>query len=188
VYLQDVLRLDALRVGLLMMALPLSTLIAGPIGGRLADRYPPRLIAGAGVALLGLGTLIYAQMDASTADLLVIVPLILTGVALGVFRPANQVAAFANVRREDFGSISAMQTSLMMLAGTLGTTVAVAISDSVAQGADAASFAAAQQTTFLVLTPLLLIGVAAAVVASLRGSRELTIGEAPEPVSNPRSA
>jgi len=185
VYLQTVLELDALRVGVLMMVLPLSTLIAGPIGGRLADRFPPRLVAGAGVALLGLGVLAYAGMDASTAALLVVVPLVLSGVAGGLFRPANQVAAFATVRQEDYGSVSAIQTSLMMLAGTLGTTIAVAISESVASGTDAASFAAAQRITFLCFLPLLLAGVIVSVAAAKRG-RSATATSTLEPASETR--
>jgi DHA2 family multidrug resistance protein-like MFS transporter len=182
IYLQNVLNLDAFRVGALMMLLPLSTLIAGPVGGRLSDHYPPLLVAAAGVALLCLGVFAYARMDDSTAALLVVVPLVLTGVAGGLFRPANQVAAFATVRREDYGSVSAVQTSLMMLAGTLGTTVAVAISDSLTEGAGAASFAAAQRTTFLAFVPLLLIGVAVAMVGAMR-ERDPATGAALEPVS-----
>jgi EmrB/QacA subfamily drug resistance transporter len=168
VYMQRVLSINPSHVGLLMIALPLSTLIAGPIGGHLADRYQPRLVASAGIGLLCLAVVAYARMGVTTAPLLILVPLVLTGVAGGLFRPANQVAAFKTVSREDFGSVSAMQTSLMMLAGTLGTTITVAIGDSVGSGNDASSFAAAQQTTFLVLVPLLLLGVAASLVSPRR--------------------
>jgi len=49
---------------LIMMALPVSTLIAGPIGGRLADRYDPRVVAAAGMfvtflAVLGMSFLFF---------------------------------------------------------------------------------------------------------------------------------
>jgi EmrB/QacA subfamily drug resistance transporter len=178
VYLQNALSLNAFDVGLLMMALPLSTLIAGPLGGRLADRYPPRLVAGAGIALLCIAVVAYGRMGIATAPLLILVPLILTGAAGGLSRPATQVAAFATVRPEDFGSVSAMQTSLMMLAGTLGTTVTVAISDSVSDGSGAASFVSGQQTTFLALVPLVLAGLAVSLISSPRRSKQ-----APETVT-----
>jgi len=172
IYLQQALTLNAFDVGLLMMALPLSTLMSGPIGGRLADRYPPRLVAGAGIALLCIAVAAYGRMGIATAPLLILVPLVLTGAAGGLSRPATQVAAFATVRPEDFGSVSAMQTSLMMLAGTLGTTVTVATSDSVSDGSGAASFVSAQQTAFLALVPLLLVGLAVSVIGSLRRSKQ----------------
>ena len=174
VYLQNALELRAFDVGLLMMALPLSTLIMGPVGGRLADRCLPRLVAGAGIALLCVAVVAYGRMGIATAPLLILVPLVLAGAAGGLSRPATQVAAFRTVRPEDFGSVSAMQTSLMMLAGTLGTTVTVAISDSVANGSDASSFVSAQQTTFLALVPLLLVGIAFASIGSLRRSKQTT--------------
>src|SRR5690606_5589552 len=57
IYLQKVLALDGVTVGLVMMALPISTLIAGPVGGRMADRYDPRAIAGVG-AFITLGAVL----------------------------------------------------------------------------------------------------------------------------------
>jgi hypothetical protein len=46
----------------------------------------------------------------------------------------------------------------------------VTISESLAKGDDAASFASAQQTTFLTLLPLLFIGVAVALLAPRAGA------------------
>ena len=188
IYLQDALALEPLHVGLLMMALPLSTLVAGPIGGRLADRFEPRLVAAGGVALLCLAVVAYAQLSVSSAALLTLLPLVMAGVAGGLFRPANQVGAFQTVAREDYGVVSAMQTSLMMLAGTFGTTAAVAFSDSVSRGTGPVAFVTAQQATFLAMVPLLLLGVAAAVAGSLRRRQEpavpatLAAGETKAPV------
>jgi hypothetical protein len=73
----------------------------------------------------------------------------------------------------------------MMLAGTLGTTIAVAISESVASGTDAASFAAAQRITFLCFLPLLLAGVIVSVAAAKRG-RSATATSTLEPASETR--
>jgi MFS family permease len=174
IYLHEALALEPLKVGLLMMSLPLATIVAGPVGGRLADRYEPRLVAAGGIALLGVAVIIYARLDTGSAPILILVPLVLGGIAGGLFRPANQVGAFQAVAREDFGSVSAAQTSLMMLAGTLGTTIAVAISDSVATDLDAGSFVEGQQVTFLALTPLLLCGMAAALYGFTK-SRDLRI-------------
>jgi DHA2 family multidrug resistance protein-like MFS transporter len=174
IYLDKALTLEPLQVGLLMMSLPLATIIAGPIGGRFADRYEPRLMAAGGVALLGVAVVIYAEMGTATTPILILLPLALGGMAGGLFRPANQVGAFQAVAREDFGSVSAAQTSLMMLAGTLGTTVAVAISDSVARDSDARSFVEGQHVTFLAMVPLLLCGVAAALYGFVK-SRELPV-------------
>jgi MFS family permease len=192
IYLDQALALEPLQVGLLMMSLPLATIIAGPVGGRLADRYEPRLVAAGGVALLGMAVIIYSQLGTTSAPILILAPLVLGGVAGGLFRPANQVGAFQAVAREDFGSVSAAQTSLMMLAGTLGTTIAVAISDSVATNSDPVSFVEAQRVTFLAITPLLVCGVAAALYDYVKRSRGLRVSAPlafvePTPDATPQS-
>jgi EmrB/QacA subfamily drug resistance transporter len=168
VYLQTVLGLRSVDVGLLMVSLPLAALVAGPIGGRLADRYPPGLVAASGIGLLFMSVLVYAQLSESTAPSLVLVPLVLAGAAGGLSRPANQVVAYRSVEREDYGSLAGMLNATFMLAGTLGTTVAVAVNESFATSTSAAAFAEAQQQTFTLLLPLLVMGVAVSLLGGWR--------------------
>jgi EmrB/QacA subfamily drug resistance transporter len=168
IYLQTVLELSALDVGLLMVSLPLATLVGGPIGGRLADRYSPGLVAAAGMALMMAGVLVYAQLSHSTPPLIVLIPLVLAGFSAGIARPANQVVAYQTVEKHDYGSLAAMLTSSMMLAGTLGTTTAVALSESLATSGSPAAFAEAQQQTFTLLVPVVALGVAVSLLAGLR--------------------
>jgi EmrB/QacA subfamily drug resistance transporter len=168
IYLQNVLSVKAVVVGVIMMALPISTFFAGPLGGRLADRYNPRLVAGAGMAVTFLAVFFYARLGVGTPVAFVLLPLILVGVGGGLFRPANQVAVFATMEPRHFGSLSAMLSSLGALAGTLGATITVAINESRSSVTDHAAFASAQQFTFTTLLPLLLI----AVFVSLIGRRQ----------------
>jgi EmrB/QacA subfamily drug resistance transporter len=163
-YLDRVQGLDALSIGLMMMALPVATVIAGPIGGRLADLHPPRLVAAAGALVTLVAVVLYAQLGLNTAVLWVLAPLLLIGFGVGLFRPANQVTIYRTARPSDYGSISAMLTSVGGLAGTMGTTITVALTETRLRGGDAASFASAQSHTFMMLAPLLLLAVAASLI------------------------
>jgi MFS family permease len=165
IYLQKVLDLDGFSVGLVMMALPISTLIAGPIGGRMADRYDARAIAGIGAFITLAAVLIYAQLGIEGPLLLVVVALVLVGLGAGFFRPANQVAVYADADRADYGALTAMLVLIQSLAGTLGTTIIVAISESRAPADTAEAFTEGQQFAFMLLIPLL----AASVVVSFLG-------------------
>jgi EmrB/QacA subfamily drug resistance transporter len=160
VYLQTVLKLGSFDVGLLMVSLPLATLVAGPIGGRLADRYPPGIVAAGGIALLLVAIFTYAQLHVNTAPLVVLAPLVLVGASVAIARTANQLVAYRSVTPPEYGSLAAMLNSASMLAGTLGTTITVAISESLAVKGNAESFADAQSRTFTLLLPLLALGVA----------------------------
>jgi EmrB/QacA subfamily drug resistance transporter len=158
IYLQRVLHVTPITVGFLMMALPISTLIAGPIGGRLADKNEPRYIAALGALVTFLAILAYSRLGTATPVLFILLPLVLLGIGSGLFRPANQVAVFAGVSAMEYGSLSAMLQSLGALAGTLGTTITVAINDAHSSSStDAVAFADAQHVTFTALLPLLLI-------------------------------
>jgi EmrB/QacA subfamily drug resistance transporter len=168
VYLQTTLQLSPLDVGLLMVALPLATLVAGPLGGRLADRYPPGIVAASGLGVLLVAVLVYAQLSLSTPPIVVLAPLVLAGAGAAIARPANQVVAYQSVSPEEYGSLAAMLNSAMMLAGTLGTTITVALAESFADGAEGASFAGAQARTFTLLLPVLALGVAVSLAGSWR--------------------
>ena len=175
-YLQNVLSVEPVTVGLIMMALPLSTLVAGPVGGRLADRYQPRSIAAIGMLITFLAILAYSRLGVSSPALYVILPLALIGIGGGFFRPANQVAVFARVNQREYGSLSAMLQSLGALASTLGATITVALNESHGPSDDAAGFASAQQSTFTALLPLLLV----AAIVSLIGRNPRAAVEAKE--------
>jgi MFS family permease len=177
IYLQDVLSVSPVTVGVLMMALPCSTLIAGPIGGRLADRYDARVIAAIGAFITFLAVLVYSRLGVASPVLLILVPLILVGIGGGFFRPANQVAVFAGVSRSEYGSLSAMLSSIGSLASTLGATVLVLLTETKAASADPAGFTAGQQMAFSLLLPLLL----AAAFISLLGRSAPKPDQAPDP-------
>ena len=185
IYLQDVLLVPPVTVGVLMMALPLSTLIAGPIGGRLADRYDARVIAAVGAFITFLAVLSYSRLGIDSPAILILVPLTLVGVGAGFFRPANQVAVFATVDRSDYGSLSAMLSSIGSLAGTLGATIMVAISESRSPTNDPVAFTEAQQFTFSLLLPLLLLSVFVSLLGRSKPKEPSTVpASSPQPVES----
>ena len=129
----------------------------------MADRHNPRKIAALGAALTFLAVVVYSRLGVETSIVYMIVALALVGFGGGFFRPANQVAVYADVSPIDYGSLTAMLVLIQSLAGTLGTTITVAISESRASSYDPVAFTEAQSFTFMLLLPLL----AASVVISL---------------------
>ena len=156
-FMQKVLALSPLTIGIVMAALPVCTASASPVAGALADRFEPRALAALGVALMLAGISVYAGLGAGATALSVAVSLMLIGAGTGFFTPANQKAAFAGVASEDYGILSAMLASFGTAASTLGTTLTVASIETVMAGAGGetpAAFAAAQSFTFSLLAPV----------------------------------
>src|SRR5208283_3339304 len=59
-YFEDTLRRSETATGLLMTPWSLATALIAPISGRLADRFAPGLLGGAGLLALGLGLMLLA--------------------------------------------------------------------------------------------------------------------------------
>jgi len=151
-YLQNVLGASAMTSGLLLAVLPFSTAIASPLGGRLADRIQAATVAMIGLALIVGGIAAYSRLAVDSRIIIVAAVLALLGAGIGLFTPANQKVAFAAVDQEDYGVLGAMLSSFGTAAGTIGTTITVALME-IDGGrelwAKAAVFAEAQQFAFM---------------------------------------
>ena len=176
-YLDKVLSLSSLHVGLIMIALPLSTIFMEPLGGSLADRREPRIVASAGIFFSLVAVVFYSRLGVGTPALLVVIPLFLIGLGGAFLRPANQVAVYATVEREQYGALSALLTALGALAGALGATVTVALHETHAANSSAAEFARGQQFTFMVLIPLMMISVAVSLLGRPRTAATVPAAE-----------
>lgn len=170
-FLQNALGASAATAGLMLAVLPLSTALASPVSGRLADRFNAATVAATGLLIIVIGIAGYSRLEADAAYFLVIIALACVGVGIGIFTPANQTAAFSAVKQEDYGVLAAMLSSFGTAAGTVGTAVAAALMESAGGPklwTDPGSFAAAQQFAFTCLAP---IGILALAV-TLKSRRE----------------
>ena len=106
-YLQNVLGSSAVAAGLMLAALPLSTALASPLAGRLADRFDASTMASIGLLTIVVGIACYSRLKTDSDYRLVLAALICVGAGIGIFTPANQTVAFAAVRQEDYGVLAA---------------------------------------------------------------------------------
>jgi len=162
-YLQNVLGASAVQAGLLLAVLPLSTALASPLSGRLADRFDARRIAGLGAVTIVLGVALYARLGAHSTFLGASAVLALIGCGIGCFTPANQKMAFSSVGQEDYGVLAAMLSSFGTSAGTIGITLAVALMENAGGRqlwSEPTVFARAQSFAFAWLLPIGLLAIA----------------------------
>jgi len=181
-FLQNVLGASAVSAGFLLAILPLSTALASPLSGRLADRLEASTIAGMGVAIIAIGIGLYSRLGANAGFVAVVVVLGLLGAGIGFFTPANQKVAFASVGQQDYGVLAAMLSSFGTAAGTIGTTLTVALMERDGGRkiwSAPESFAHAQQFAFAWLLP---IGLLAVVIAFRGRQRAATVMSADGPV------
>ena len=113
------------------------------------------------------GFVYYSELETDRNLVYIIGALAVVGTGLGIFTPSNQKVAFASVQQDDFGVLAAILSSFGTAAGTIGTTIAVALMElhgGQELWADPIVFASAQQFAFSCLAP---IGLLALLIAYL---------------------
>ncbi len=129
-YLQRVLRYDALQIGLafLPVALAIGTLSID-ISARLTTRFGPRavLLAGLTLMLAGLALFTRAPLHANYAtDLLP--QMVLLGIGGGLSFPALMTLAMADATGDDAGLASGLVSTTAQVGGALGLAVLATVS------------------------------------------------------------
>jgi DHA2 family multidrug resistance protein-like MFS transporter len=106
--------------GLLMTPWPLATALTAPVAGRLADRHPAGLLAGAGMAILAAGTTGLALLSRHPPDWWIAALMCLCGIGFGLFQSPNNRAMIAASPRHRSGGASGMLGTARTLGQTLG--------------------------------------------------------------------
>jgi EmrB/QacA subfamily drug resistance transporter len=110
-YLQDILGLSALAVGVRLLILSGCSLLAAIISGRLSARMPVRLLIGPGLALVGIGLLLMAGLQASSQWTHLIPGFVVAGIGSGLVNPPLASTAIGVVEPARAGMASGINTT-----------------------------------------------------------------------------
>lgn len=164
---------SAAQGGLILMAQPLTMAVLATISGWLSDRVGSRAPASAGMATIATGLIGLSFLDGTTPVPLVVVPLLVTGLGIGLFTAPNNSAILGSAppqRRGVAGGVVATARTVGMVlgiavAGALFTTFLGHDGGSVESGG--APFYTALRYTFWGMA---LFAAAGAVTSFVRGS------------------
>ena len=124
---------QVLAIGSILMAL------TSPVAGRLADRYPPRMLSSLGVLGVLASVLLALSLDDSSSLAMVTLVLAVQGLGFAFFSSPNMTTIMNSVSAESTSMASALAAksrSLGMVIGMLITTVLISLNlgnDPVAQ-------------------------------------------------------
>jgi EmrB/QacA subfamily drug resistance transporter len=126
-YLQWIRKLPVKEIGLLMAVPSLLQMIAGYLSGTLSDKKSIKIICSTGIILTIISYVTFSFLDASSNYYLVVFSIILYGVAIGVFIPANTNRIMTFAPPDQKGSISSLMTTIIRLGSAIGVTSFAAI-------------------------------------------------------------
>ncbi|HEX3174619.1 MAG TPA: MFS transporter [Solirubrobacterales bacterium] len=190
-YLQRVLGYDALEVGLAFLP---ATIVMGTLSlgfsEKLIMRFGPRRTLMPGIALIGIGLLLFARtpVDGSyVADLLL--PMLLIGLGVGSGFPALMTLAMSGATPQDSGLASGLVNTSMQVGGAIGLAVLATLAsertDSVLAGgaSNAAALNSGYHLAYLVGAAL--IGIALAIAITVLRTPEPMVAPGGQPEGEP---
>jgi len=98
-----------------------------PISGRLADRYAPGLLGGAGLGLMACGLTAVALLPAGASHLDIAWRLTLCGLGFGLFQSPNNKVIITSAPRDRSGGASGMQSTARLTGQSFGAALVAVI-------------------------------------------------------------
>ncbi len=119
-YFQGVLHRDQVDTGFLMSPWSIVVALAAPLAGRLADRHPPGLLGGIGLAILAAGLASLAMLPPNPSTLEIGVRMTICGAGFGFFQSPNLRALMASAPAQRAGGASGTIAMSRLLGQAVG--------------------------------------------------------------------
>lgn len=113
------------HAGLVLTLLPVALGVTAPLAGRLADRWGAPAVTAAGMAVATLGLVGIAALRPGLAGFAVL--LVVVGIGLGLFTPANNAAVMAAAPTTDSGAAAGILNMTRGLGTALGIAAATLV-------------------------------------------------------------
>jgi len=127
IYLQNVLGLDTLQTGLVVLPGGLAMGLSGPIIGRLYDRFGPRPLVIPGSIVLAGALGLMTLLDQNSATGFVVVIHVLLSLGLSTLMTPLMTSSLGSLRMELYSHGSAIMSTLQQVAGAAGTAVFITL-------------------------------------------------------------
>jgi EmrB/QacA subfamily drug resistance transporter len=119
-WVQSIGGLSPLQAGCVFIPLSVTSFFVAGGAGRFLQTKPPRVVLGAGLLLVGVGSLLMTMVDAHSTWRVLIPGLAVLGVAVGMANPTLASAALAAVPRERSGMASGAVNTFRQLGFAIG--------------------------------------------------------------------
>lgn len=186
-YLQDVIGLDPLHAGLILVMQPIVMAIVASVSGRLSDRIDSQILSSLGMAIIVGGLVMLVFLTTSTSHAYLIITLFILGFGFGMFSSPNTNSVMSSVEKKYLGTASAT-LGTMRLTGQMFSMAIAALAIHIFIGNDhihesnVDSFMQSVKVIFIVFAVLCTLGVFASLA---RGKKNGAINKgAEQPTSN----
>jgi DHA2 family multidrug resistance protein len=132
-FMQNILRFNAMQAGEALMPRSLAMAVLMPIGGRIYNRIGPRILVSAGLVLSAISFFQLAHMTVDTGFWDLFWPQVLQGAGFSLIFVALTTAAFATIEKPKVTAASGLYNVVRTVAGSIGVALAASKLTSIAQ-------------------------------------------------------
>ncbi len=127
VYFQQIQDMSALIAGLIMIPLDITTVILGPLSGKLSDKYGHLWFTTGGLAIVSASLFLFATTDVGTPVPLLILYMMVFGTGLGIFASPNMSSIMGAVPSDRRGIASAFRATFFNVGFVISLNLAILI-------------------------------------------------------------
>lgn len=126
-YLTDIMHLDPIKIGLLIMPFPVTLAIASAVSGTLNAKWPASILTTAGFGLLVISTLMFAFIGASPSISYIILAQLIMGAGSGTFQVPNNNTVVSAAPKGKLGIVASTNALCRNVGMIFGIAFSVAI-------------------------------------------------------------
>lgn len=128
-YLADIMHLDPIHIGMLILPFPVTLAITSAVSGALCAKWPARIITTAGFVLLLVSTLMFAFIGSEPSLSYIVLAQLVMGAGSGTFQVPNNNTVISAAPKGKLGvvaSVNALSRNVGMISG-IALSVAVCV-------------------------------------------------------------
>jgi len=126
-YLQEILQLNALTAGFLILPYSVTLSVIAPISGRLSGKYGSRYLTLAGPTVYIIALIIFTTFDKSTPMWEIVFASGVMGIGNGLFQSPSNNAIMTSVKKEELGIASGILALSRNMGNILGVAVTITL-------------------------------------------------------------
>lgn len=126
-YLQMIMGYDSNHAGMILLIQSIIMAVLSPVAGSLSDRYGSKVLASAGMAVIGAGLLVMIYATHVEALTMIIAALVIVGVGFAMFSAPNNNAIMSAVPKQYFGLASSVIGTVRLTGQVLSMAIVASI-------------------------------------------------------------
>ena len=126
-YTTDILHIDAVQTGLLILPFPIALAVTSTVSGVLSERYPARIITTVGLGFIITGTLMFAFIGTSPSFFYISLAQFIIGSGSGTFQVPNNNTVISAAPKNKLGIVSSVNALARNAGMIMGIALSVAV-------------------------------------------------------------